>query len=887
MDSNKNWNTKLHVLDGRDSTPILQEKKKFPRKSYYLMGITFLLFCTVSTVIYAEDISHHGTNTSEVKELFKGTLHPRKPRGTNLQSLIDEDIPDDSVDITGNICMGFGAKCCIELHFIHDTDIILHAATGPKTKFTQLQGDYIHNNKTGTWECSPTDVLFWNIEIRGEEKAVWSGDITNDMIAKGKVETSKTDAWLRTQLFGKVLDPAFLSITEGDEDWVKTWNFQITREPVQVQVSVVFTVSNTIAPEVRVTPQAVYSQENMSPLLLKCSTRLELPSESLLIWTKDKSFLGSFSNGPTNVIHRGQSGNVRWLNKDFIFSVDNPSPKDSGLYQCCILTKYNYKQCRDVKVNIWSAVDNVCTQTRFQPSTPFQINQFQTKPLLRDGVFLTMVWTFNMSNWKISSRYPQCQPHLTNMEMGIEQWFGKRTSTQVRSKRGVFEGILGGLGTVGSLINTMDIHTLKSDLENIGYIGGKGVKIQKSLNQVLEKMVLNTATVLGSSVSHLQDATLALMESEQESQVAKTCLEIQIEYSTNLKMIAQALQSGITPLGLIRNLPIEYNFALNHTDLWVNKWLGCEQNICAGTSLIPVSGREETLVPIGVLGIPVSPTQLLYYQLQYTDFAFDGINTEQLDISSCLNFVSKVMCLPGQDKVIYHSCFHNHTSCHARVENVHTIHNLVTPVSANKTCFQVMSGREAVSAFFSSCVHVENLTMGLYCIEGNVKTLTKKEGSINITSIGSRRLKILPIQFNLSQVNKFPWDLWTNEIKKDKGLLNLLTKQLKEAEIVFRHEQGNLNDIEHEWTSMSGSSWWRNLGKSVTSWSQSSAKMAAGNVLSNPIVILFIIVLLCIIYQIIIMCKIRRIYKNIKVEMKKEDDILREMLKRKKYNSLI
>ncbi|CAJ0922039.1 unnamed protein product [Ranitomeya imitator] len=187
----------------------------------------------------------------------------------------------------------------------------------------------------------------------------------------------------------------------------------------------------------------------------------------------------------------------------------------------------------------------------------------------------------------------------------------------------------------------MDIHTLKSDLENVGYIGGKGIKIQKSLNQVLEKMVLNTAAVLGSSVSHLQDATLALIESEQESQVAKTCLEIQIEYSTNLKMIAQALQSGITPLGLMRNLPTEYNFALNHTDLWVNKWLGCEQDICVGTSLIPVSGREETLVPIAVLGIPVSRTQLLYYQLQYTDFAFDGTNTEQVDISSCLNFVSK------------------------------------------------------------------------------------------------------------------------------------------------------------------------------------------------------------------------------------------------------
>ncbi|CAJ0968385.1 unnamed protein product [Ranitomeya imitator] len=915
MDSNKSWNTKHHGLDGRESTPILQEKTTFPKKSYYLMGITFLLLCTISTVIYAEDILHRGTNISEVNEPFERTLHSRKPRGSSLQNLIDEDIPDNSVDITGNICMGYGAKCCIELHFIHDTNITLHATTGPKTGFIQLQGDYIHNNKTGTWECNPTDVLFWNIEIKGEEKAVWSGDITNDMIPKGKFGTSKTDIWLKTQLFGKILDPSLLSITEGDEDWVKTWNFQITREPVQVQVSVIFTVTNTIVPEVRVTPQTVHSQENMSPLSLKCNTRLELPSESLLTWTKDRLFLGSFSNGPTNVIHRGQSGNVRWLNKNLVFSVDNPSPKDSGLYQCCVLTKNNYKQCKDVNVNIWSAVDNVCTQTRFQPSTPFQINQFQSKPLLREGVFISPV------------------SHLINMEMGIEQWFGKRTPAQVRSKRGVLEGILGGLGTVGSLINTMDIHTLKSNLENVGFIGGKGIKIQKSLNQVLEKMVLNTAAVLGSSVSHLQDATLALIESEQESQVAKTCLEIQIEYSTNLKMIAQALQSGITPLGLMRNLPTEYNFALNHTDLWdivpvyqikgisklfklclpkvqcfcdsltsppserqfnallmsvasllandpvpspgampvywkdrrknylciqflyflpqlfkvladcrcvvgdFSKWLGCEQDICVGTSLIPVSGREKTLVPIAVLGIPVSRTQLLYYQLQYTDFAFEGTNIEQVDISSCLNFVSKVMCLPGQDKVIYHLCFHNHTSCHARVENVHTIHDLVTPVSANKICFQVLSEKEVVSAFFSSCVHTENLTIGLYCIEGNVKTLSKKEGSINITSIGSRNLKILPIQFNLSQINNFPWNMWTNEIKKDKGLLNLLTKQLKEAEIVFRHEQGNLNDIEHEWTSMSGSSWWKNLGKSVNSWSQSSAKMAVGNVLSNPIVI--------------------------------------------------
>ncbi|KAM4038524.1 uncharacterized protein ACNLHF_016878 [Anomaloglossus baeobatrachus] len=377
------------------------------------------------------------------------------------------------------------------------------------------------------------------------------------------------------------------------------------------------------------------------------------------------------------------------MDDNFIFSIENPSSRDSGIYQCCVETKTHYRHCKDVSVNIWSAADSACTNTRFMPSTPFQINQFQSKSLLRDGEFMTMVWTFNMSHWKISTRFPQCQSHLINMEMGIEQWFGKRTA-QTRSKRGVLEGILGGIGTVGSLTNAMNIQTLKSDLDNIGFIGGKGVKVQKSLNQLLEKMVMNTAAVLGSSVSHLQDATLVLVESTHETQVAEACLEIQIEYSSNLKLIAQALQSGITPLGILRNLPVEYDFALNHTDLWVNKWLGCERNICVGTSLIPVIGREGTIVPVTVLGIPVSNTQQVFYQLQYTDFAFDGVNTEQVDISSCLHFVSKVMCLPGQDKVIYHSCFHNHSSCHARIETVQTLHDLVTPVSPNKICFQVM-----------------------------------------------------------------------------------------------------------------------------------------------------------------------------------------------------
>ncbi|KAM4048898.1 uncharacterized protein ACNLHF_018729 [Anomaloglossus baeobatrachus] len=373
-----------------------------------------------------------------------------------------------------------------------------------------------------------------------------------------------------------------------------------------------------------------------------------------------------------------------------------------------------------------------------------------------------------------------------------------------------------------------------------------------------------------------------IMDKGKEQQVNKWCCAAEKVQQYGCKETkVGSLQSGITPLGILRNLPVEYDFALNHTDLWVNKWLGCERNICVGTSLIPVIGREGTIVPVTVLGIPVSNTQQVFYQLQYTDFAFDGVNTEQVDISSCLHFVSKVMCLPEQDKVIYHSCFHNHSSCHARIETVQTIHDLVTPVSPNKICFQVMSETEMVSAFYSTCVHKENLPMGLYCIEGNVRSLSKKEGSFNITSIGKRNLTAFPIQFNLSQINDFPWDMWTSEIKKDKGLLDLLTKQLKEAEIIFRHEQGELNDIEHEWNGMSGRTWWRSFGKSVHSWSQSSFQSAVGNVLFNPIIIIFLLVLMCIIYQVFVMCRIQKIYKNIKIEMKKEDNILRGMLNRK------
>ncbi|XP_044146326.1 uncharacterized protein LOC122934726 [Bufo gargarizans] len=294
------------------------------------------------------------------------------------------------------------------------------------------------------------------------------------------------------------------------------------------------------------------------------------------------------------------------------------------------------------------------------------------------------------------------------------------------------------------------------------------------------------------------------------------------------------------------------------------------------------------VVPIIVLGIPVSETQLIYYQLQYTEFAYDGSHIEQLDLSSCLHFVSKIICLPEQDKAIYHSCFHDQTFCHARIENVYSIHDLVTQVGLNKVCVQVMSEKEKVVAFFSSCIHYENLTRGLYCLEGDLRAISMNLGRLNISSINTNQLKTLPIQFNLAQIDKFPWDKWTEEIKKDKGLLKILNEQVKEAEIAFNHHQGQLSELEPEWNTMSGTSWWGKFKKSVNMWTKSSAQTAVGNTLSHPIIIIiFIVISLCVIYQIFIMYKIRKTHRNIKEEINKGDNILKEMLKRTQYSNSI
>ncbi|XP_041428791.1 uncharacterized protein LOC121397044 [Xenopus laevis] len=552
--------------------------------------------------------------------------------------------------------------------------------------------------------------------------------------------------------------------------------------------------------------------------------------------------------------------------------MENLRIEDQGDYQCCLSLSNNIT-CEKISVVVYPHPVNVtCANNPIVPSSPFQINHFHSKPLLKDGQYITIIWHFNISQWKISTRFPQCKKYLLNMEQGMEHWFGKLDNS--RSKRDVIDKILGGIGTIGTVANSIEITSLQKDLEGAGLLNSKSLHVQRGLNQILNQMVVKSASVFGPSLLHLQHITLGLLDSENAAQVSRACMEIQTEYSTDFKITAQALQGGITPLSLQNSLPQEYEKALNHSDLWVNKWVGCKNLECIATSLIPIAGEEMSIYSMTVLGIPVSESQLLFYSLTYKDFIGNPTTTkpEQVDLSACLHFNFKILCLPHQIRPIM---------CAARVENVKTTMELMTPLEKGKICFQIMKKIESVKVLYPTCMAKPNLDRGLYCINNNPTALTLQGTYINIPQFHVKDINVVPIQFNLTVVNEFPWFEWAKQIQEDKGLLYNLQKQLQEAEIIFQHEEGKLKAIEHEYSEMSGSTWWRKMVKSVNMWAKTSTGTVVSNILFHPLIIVFILAIGCIVIQLFLVCRVRCMYKRMKKSINQGEVILREMVNRK------
>ncbi|XP_017952040.2 uncharacterized protein LOC108648307 [Xenopus tropicalis] len=747
-----------------------------------------------------------------------------------------------------------------------------------------MKGTYTYENNTQSWECNVDDFAVWTLEIRGEQPLTFRSNPDLGEAHISKQGTLNPLNLYSSRIWMKQLRPERPSQDReaGDNTVGRVWEIQADRglEPISIQMS--FLESDVVFPEIRIWPEKVELQEDLS-LKLSCGTRLSLPAEATISWIRGKEDLGSITFGSQVVIHQGIMGKIEWSDQTLKFKSKALTLADQGNYECCISIQ-NKTACKSAKVTVTPHPRNIsCSGQSFIPSSPFQINHFHSKPLLKDGQFITILWHFNRSEWKISTRYPQCRPHLVNMEKGMDYWFGNREHNIPRARRDVIGKILGGFGTVGSVMNSMSIGSLQKDLESTGLLDSKGIHVQRNLNQILNSMVVKTASVLGPSVLHLQETTVGLLKSSNIAEVARACMEIQIEYSTDLKVTAQALHGGITPLGIRNSLPEEYRIALNHLDLWINKWMGCNEKECLGTSLIPLAGQELPVYSMAILGIPVSNNQLLFYKLQYKDFIIPSVaaEPEQVDLSACLHFSSKVLCTPYQIRTVYHSCFHNQSMCPVQVETIKSTYDLVTPINNDKICFQVMTNDEEVKVFFHSCTATSKLKRGLYCAQDGPIEVVLRNVRIPVPKYLSRDVNSIPIQFNLSQVSEFPWKEWAARLEQDQGLLHSLHKQLHEAEVIFQHEQGNLELIEHDLSGMSGMTWWKKFSKSVQSWSHTSAGTAATNFMLHPFIILLCVCLICIFMQVCLICKTKSMYRNLRRSLEQGELILREMIIRK------
>ncbi|XP_053305894.1 uncharacterized protein LOC128468227 [Spea bombifrons] len=255
------------LLLDRESPEKQQYKKHDIKIACYILLPWLLVLSFLVAVLFELYQKPIGID-DPTKDLPQKTLLSHKIREVQVDRLLTSDI-DTSRDIVGQIRFGYGSRDqpCLTIFFEHTSEITVHAKVGPKAKFTQSQGNYTHNNQTGVWECHPTESMWWSITIKGEEHAQWTGDVTNEMLTSGKMGRSKTEIWYKTQSYGKILDPSLLSISAGDDDWTRVWNFQVERETALVKVSFVFTVTNSIAPEVRVNPRSV--QEELEPIELQ------------------------------------------------------------------------------------------------------------------------------------------------------------------------------------------------------------------------------------------------------------------------------------------------------------------------------------------------------------------------------------------------------------------------------------------------------------------------------------------------------------------------------------------------------------------------------------------------------------------------------------------
>ncbi|XP_053327842.1 uncharacterized protein LOC128502141 [Spea bombifrons] len=321
-------------------------------------------------------------------------------------------------DFNGHVCFGvmkgYLSVCNIRINFTRQSNVRLNVTIGPKHLFSWTKGTHTQDDdKFGSWDHIINEVAYLSVVIHGDVIVNWSGDLAPNTpgLTVTKDGETRTKVLYTEQVWYKFLQLGTI-LQNNISNTPIVWKIQAFRDSKFVNVEMAITVTDLIIPNIEVFPNSIEILEGRDQLVLTCSIESVLSPESLMTWTKGDEFLGSFSNANPSMIHRGLVGRVEWSEKRFTYHQDRPTLNDNGNYQCCLRLKNFERKCVDVNVTVISPTISVCENKVFKESSPFQVNYLHSKPLLLDGKFITIIWNFNISEWKISSRFPQCKKYL-------------------------------------------------------------------------------------------------------------------------------------------------------------------------------------------------------------------------------------------------------------------------------------------------------------------------------------------------------------------------------------------------------------------------------------------------------------------------------------------
>ncbi|XP_053565752.1 uncharacterized protein LOC128656091 [Bombina bombina] len=498
----------------------------------------------------------------------------------------------------------------------------------------------------------------------------------------------------------------------------------------------------------------------------------------------------------------------------------------------------------------------MCKGKSVVSSGPFQTSTIKPTPVLRDATFQFITWKIKIIDWLVSTHYQNCSRITATMEKALVKW---AEGTRRRTRRDIMDTVLGGVGTGLGVVNSIDISSLTATLQSQGMLNAKGIHTQQMINTLVETLTQTVIQVQGPAIQHTEEILIGVISRLREVSWDFVCISMQTELSTDFKLIAQAMENNHTPLGGWEQSVVN-SFASKHRELWLNSWLGCRENICRATSLVPTSGTYQNVYHLFSLGTPVTESHVLHHELEFPNFIWNGSHMEQVDMSGCIRFPSKILYLPNQARIIFDSCWHNHSYCNGFVEKVNP-QDMIFPLGQGKVCFVALKPKDEVHVWFDRCNSREQITPGIYCITGYPVRISSLQFNFTVPQLLTYNATLGAPLITPILVDDAPWQKWVTLLQKDSVLLEHLKNFGERVHVNFYHQEEELQRIEHTFTEMSSATWWQKLANSFSK--QSSWGSALGNLFIHPFIIILFISILCIIIQICMCCYLKSLIARV------------------------